>query len=351
MLNTERNLLIFTGIVIAIGALTLVQFGNPANMGVCIACFIRDISGGLGLQRVPVVQYIRPEIIGIVLGAFAMALATKNFKAVGGSSTMLRFIIGACVMIGALVFLGCPTRMILRLGAGDLNAVVGIFGFIAGLFIGFRFEKSGVSLGTPTPSAKSEALVFPFLIVGLLLLLVIAPSFIFFSEKGPAAMKAPLLLSLGIAFIVGALSQKSGFCFAGGIARPLFKKEYRIGTGILTMLIVVIIGNMILGKFNPSFASQPIAHTDGMFNFLGMLIVGWGSVMLAGCPLRQLVKAGSGNSDAAVTIMGFLVGAGIAHNFSLAASPKGVPENGQIAVAIIIVVFALIAVFNKKVAK
>lgn len=348
MLNTEKGLLILTGIIIAIGALVLVQFGNPANMGVCIACFIRDISGGLGLQRVPVVQYIRPEIIGIVLGAFVMALATKNFKPVGGSSTMLRFIIGTCVMIGALVFLGCPTRMILRLGAGDLNAVVGIFGFITGLFIGFKFEKSGVSLGTPTPSAKSEAMVFPFLNIGLLILVVLAPAFIFFSQKGPGAMHAPLLLSLGIAFVIGALSLKSGFCFAGGIARPLFKKEYRIGTGILTMLIIVLIGNMILGKFNLSFASQPIAHTDGIFNFLGMLIVGWGSVMLAGCPLRQLVKAGSGNSDAAVTIMGFLVGAAIAHNFSLAASPKGVPENGQIAVAIIVVLFLLIAVFNKK---
>ena len=36
-------------------------------MGMCIACFIRDIAGALGLHRAAVAQYIRPEIIGIVL--------------------------------------------------------------------------------------------------------------------------------------------------------------------------------------------------------------------------------------------------------------------------------------------
>ena len=39
-------------------------------------------------------------------------------------------------MIGALMFLGCPLRMVIRLGGGDLNALVGLVGFIAGILAG-----------------------------------------------------------------------------------------------------------------------------------------------------------------------------------------------------------------------
>ena len=33
-----------------------------------------------------------------------------------------------------------------------------------------------------------------------------------------------------------------------------------------------------------------------------MVLVGWGSVLLGGCPLRQLILAGEGNTDSAVTV-------------------------------------------------
>lgn len=47
-------------------------------------------------------------------------------------------------MIGALAFLGC-LRMVLRIGGGDLNAVVGLVGFTLGIFIGIQFLKRGFS--------------------------------------------------------------------------------------------------------------------------------------------------------------------------------------------------------------
>ncbi|MDO4799614.1 MAG: YedE-related selenium metabolism membrane protein, partial [Bacillota bacterium] len=49
--------ILLTGAVVGLAALILVAFGNPANMGFCIACFLRDISGALGLHRAEVVQY------------------------------------------------------------------------------------------------------------------------------------------------------------------------------------------------------------------------------------------------------------------------------------------------------
>ena len=139
----EHLPVILAGLVVGIASVVLVALGNPVNMGFCIACFLRDIAGGLGLHQASIVRYIRPEIIGLVLGAMIMALAGKEFKVRGGSSPMTRFVLGFCVMVGALMFLGCPLRMVIRLGGGDGNAILGLVGFIAGIFVGTLFLKKG----------------------------------------------------------------------------------------------------------------------------------------------------------------------------------------------------------------
>ena len=131
----ENRLVIVTAIVVGAAALLLQALGNPKNMGFCIACFERDIVGAVGLHSAEVVQYVRPEIIGIVLGSCIMALIGKEFRAQAGSAPATRFAVGALVMIGALVFLGCPLRMLLRMGGGDLNAFVGLLGFVIGALV------------------------------------------------------------------------------------------------------------------------------------------------------------------------------------------------------------------------
>ena len=67
------------GGIVGLIAVLLVVLGNPANMGFCIACFIRDTAGAVGLHQAAPVQYIRPEIIGLVLGAFIAAISSSGF--------------------------------------------------------------------------------------------------------------------------------------------------------------------------------------------------------------------------------------------------------------------------------
>ena len=81
----ENWLVIVTGVVVGLAALLLQALGNPKNMGFCIACFERDIAGALGLHSAAVVQYVRPEVIGIVLGSCIMALIGKEFRAQASS--------------------------------------------------------------------------------------------------------------------------------------------------------------------------------------------------------------------------------------------------------------------------
>ena len=154
-------IVVIAGAVVGLAAVVLTHLGNPANMGFCIACFLRDITGAVGMHSAAKVQYVRPEIIGLVLGAFIMSVATKEFRAKAGSSPATRFVLGAFVMIGALAFLGCPLRMVLRMGGGDLNAVVGLVGFTLGIFIGIQFLKNGFSLKRAYPVGKGEGGVLP----------------------------------------------------------------------------------------------------------------------------------------------------------------------------------------------
>ena len=179
-LKKERVAIIVGGAVIGVTASMLVFFGNPANMGFCIACFIRDTAGGLVLHRAEALQYIRPELVGLVLGSFLLATAMKEFSPRGGSAPVTRFVLGFCVMIDALMFLGCPIRMILRIAGGDLNAFAA---FVCGILIGTYFLNKGFSLQRTYRLPVSEGVIWPIVQLGLIVLLVAAPTFILFREN------------------------------------------------------------------------------------------------------------------------------------------------------------------------
>ena len=350
----ERIQIVIAGLIIGVIASLLVFFGNPSNMGFCIACFLRDTAGGLGLHRAAAVQYIRPEIIGLVLGSFGVALVKKEFSAKGGSAPVTRFVLGFFVMVGCLMFLGCPFRMILRLAGGDLNALLGLLGFALGILAGVFFLKRGYSLKRTYTQTKLDGVIFPVIQVVVFILLVAAPAFIFFTEAGggPGAKHAAVAISLIAGLIVGALAQRTRLCMVGGIRDIVLFREPKLLMGFGAILVSALVCNLILNGvgeatfFHLGFKGQPIAHTDGLWNCLGMLLVGFGCVLLGGCPLRQLVLSGEGSSDSAVTVLGLIVGAAFAHNFGLASSAEGPTANGKIAVVIGLVVVAAIGCLN-----
>lgn len=361
-MKKEYGLIALVGIIIGSLAVYLMKAGNPPNMGFCIACFERDIAGAIGLHMAKAVQYIRPEIIGIVLGALVAAFAFGEFKPVSGSAPAIRFVLGIFAMIGALVFLGCPLRMTIRLGAGDLNALVGLLGFVAGIWVGTLFLKRDFDLGKVEPSRGVEAYILPGVMVVLLLLLIFKPVVnlevggpVFFTkaEPGvvpppPGALRAPIVISLIAGLIVGFIAQRSRFCTVGGFRDLILFRETYLFIGWVALLIAIFIGNLIVGNFNLGFEKQPIAHTMQVWNFLGLFLVGLIGVLVGGCPFRQLILAAQGNGDSALFVLGMIVGAGISHTWLFAANPKLIPavsNYGQIAV-VFGLIFAIIVGLN-----
>ena len=350
MENTKnRNTInLILGAVIGVIAALLVHFGNPGNMGFCLACFWRDITGALGLHSAGPVKYLRPEVIGFVLGAFISSMAAGEFKSRGGSSPITRFTLGFTSMIGALVFLGCPLRLILRLGGGDLNALVGFAGFAVGILIGIYFLKKGFSLGRAYSQPKVAGYFMPAFVIILLVFLIAKPEFIGFSEEGPGSKHAPIIMSLVAGLIVGAIFQKRRLCTAGAIRDIFLVKDYGLFMGAFGIFLGALIMNLILGQFNLGFVDQPVAHNNHLGNFLGTLLLGFSSVLMGGCPIRQTVLSGQGDNDATITVLGLIVGAAFAHNFGLASSPKGVTTAGMVAVVICLVINLIIASTSKR---
>lgn len=339
--------IIATGVVFGLGAVLLVKAGNPGNYGFCAACQLRDIAGALGIHQAAALQYARPEILGFILGSFSLAKFSGEFRPRGGSNPLIRFVLGAMMMIGALVFLGCPLRGILRLAGGDLNGLTGLAGFAAGIAAGIVFLKNGYNLGRSRSfngSGAAAGYLAPVAAVILTVGVATHAVFLKFSVTGPGSFHAPVIVSLIAGLAAGALAWRTRMCLSGGFRNYfLVRDTYQLKI-YAVIFLAALIGNQYFGFFKLSYDGQPLAHTMHLWNFLGLFLTGLAAVLAGGCPLRQIIMSGEGDVDALFCLLGMLAGAGIAHSFNIAGSAAGVAVNGQIAIIAGIIVTAGIGV-------
>lgn len=400
------------GAFIGVVAAWLVSQGNPGNMGLCIACFLRDTVGFFGGAKANMgaVAYVRPEIIGLVLGAAAASFATKEFRPRGGSSTVLRFVLGFIFMTAALIFLGCTVRAWLRLGGGDLNALWGVLGIVVGVSVGALFLKGGYNLGRakhlPAPvgwlgvalavallalalasasgaapngftvtkaKAFATATVPPAVFLkgadGKLQTILkpegatLAPDGSIVAADGtvvasaeavakakpqPGGKRAPLAISLVAGLVLGVVAQRSRFCSIGGIRDVVLVRRFDLLFGVIGLLAGAFVANVALGQFNLGFENQPVAHTDALGNFAAMAVAGLAAVMLGGCPFRQVIMSGEGDADAFAAVLGMMAGAFVAHWQGIASSPKGLSTLGWPALGVMAAVLVAIALIKRE---
>ncbi len=85
-------------------------------------------------------------------------------------------------------------------------------------------------------------------------------------EGGPGAKHAAILISLAAGVIVGIVAQRTRLCMVGGIRDAVLFGE--------------------------------------LWNALGMYLAGFACILLGGCPMRQLILSGEGNTDSVVAVLG-----------------------------------------------
>jgi YedE family putative selenium metabolism protein len=176
-------------------------------------------------------------------------------------------------------------------------------------------------------------LLAPAVFVLMLAFLLTRPSFVLFSERGSAAQHAPLLISLSVGLVLGALAQRSRFCITGSVRDTLLMgRRSPLFWGFCAFLSGAFVTSLLTGRVNFGLYGQPGAHLDYLWSFLGMLLVGWLSVLIGGCPFRQLIKAGEGDADAGLAVVGMLLGGGLVQSWDIAATAAGVSLPGKVAV-------------------
>lgn len=336
MLNLfERHnlMVICSGLTLGILGVLLVLWGNPQNSGICVSCFVENSAGALGLHDNARMQYLRPELIGFVLGAVAAALFGREFKSRGGSAPLPRLLAGIFLIVGCAVFIGCPIKMFLRFLAGDLTTLTGILGLVAGVWLGLKGLAAGVHFGGSRKQAGGAGLWVPSGFVLLLIFALWPPGFLLHSTRGSAAESAPLMIALAVGLLLGALAQRSRFCVTGSIRDSLLMgRRSPLLWGLIAFLLSGLLTSVLTGQFKPGLYGQPGAHLDLLWSFLGMLLVGLISVLIGGCPFRQLIKSGEGDADAGLVVVGMFLGGGLVQSWQIAGTTAGVSLYGKVAV-------------------
>jgi hypothetical protein len=293
-------------------------------------------------------------------------------------------------------------RAWLRLGGGDLNALYGIAGIVAGVSLGTWFLVKGFNLGRAKHLSAAWGWSGPAIMAILLVLLLVVtfgtkPAFLtqtpakakataekaVISADGdvlkpdgaslvdgavvgadgavispaesveaakpmPGGLRAPLLISLFAGLALGIVAQRSRFCSIGGIRDALLVRRFDLLFGVLGLLIGAVVVNMVFGQFKLGFEGQPIAHTDALGNFAAMTVAGLAAVMLGGCPFRQVIMSGEGDADATVAVLGMVAGALFAHRMLVASSGAGLTEMAWPVLAVMFVVLVGIALFKRE---
>jgi YedE family putative selenium metabolism protein len=329
----ELYALSITGLILGAIGIVLISLGNPEHVGICISCYITNFAGSLGLHSNPLAQFPRPELIGILIGAYLLSLIRKQHHSRPTGDFMVRFIIGFIFMVGCAVFVGCPLRALFRLGFGDFSVLIGIAGFAVGVGFAATFEKAGFSLkGVLKDEKEKGSWILP--LIGLIIFIALASggAGLKLSVKGSGAVHAPIFMSLLFGMIMGALGQRSRYCTTAGIKNFLIGRDPHILIGSIMVVVSASLMNIIYGKYMVGFINYPGANVEYIWDFISMFLVGMGAVFVDGCPFRIIVRAGQGDSETLPVLMGMILAGGMTETLNIVSISEGITGQGKISV-------------------
>ena len=331
-------------------AVGLTALGNPASSGLCASCFLVNVAGSLHLHAKSSQSYLRPELLGIVLGAFFAAFSSREFRVRGGSSPVLHFVGGAFVLLGCEVFIGCPIKALLRTAGGGGAGVAGLLGLAAGVAFAAAFMRDGFGFRPKAGIPEAAGLALPGVAFILLFAASMGTDLFAGTGIGVGASHAPFAASAAAGIFFGAAGQRSRFCVTGSVQNAVLARDFREGAGTAAFLAVALLLNLFLGIFLPTVSLEPGAHTDLAWAFLAMAMTGFGAILISGCPFRQIVLASTGDMDAAAAMAGMLAAAALSVTLGIGSSPAGVTAAGKLAVLAGWMFFLAVGVRHRKTA-
>lgn len=116
----------------------------PSAYAFCLACHVRDLVNtvvNVVLRTTFQTTVIAKRALmvtspGVLLGAFLAARLSREHRAQPVQRPLIYFLLGFSVMTAGIIIFGCPTRIVLRAGYGELYGIVALVGMLVGIICG-----------------------------------------------------------------------------------------------------------------------------------------------------------------------------------------------------------------------
>jgi hypothetical protein len=135
--------------VLFVGVEVLLSVYPPSAYAFCLTCHTRDLVNRIVNSVFSTnfqVSVISRRILflsspAILLGAYAAARIYSERRILKADKPVRFFLYGFVIMILGILIFGCPTRLILRSGYGDIYAIAGVIAMVAGIVLGTLLLK------------------------------------------------------------------------------------------------------------------------------------------------------------------------------------------------------------------
>jgi uncharacterized membrane protein YedE/YeeE len=113
----------------------------PSAYAFCLSCHVRDlvntVSNAAFLTKFPATEVAQRALMltspGVFLGALIAARANREIRPRKADRPLLFAVLGFLVMTIGIVIFGCPTRITLRAGYGEVYGIVALLGMFGGI--------------------------------------------------------------------------------------------------------------------------------------------------------------------------------------------------------------------------
>jgi hypothetical protein len=131
------------------------SFYPPSAYAFCLTCHTRDlVNSFMNLLTGSHHQtaYLAKRVFmvtspALLIGAFVAARVTGEHRHRKSSHPFFSFAAGFFIMIIGIVIFGCPTRLLIRSGYGDLYGIIAVGGMCMGVWIGTGILRSWARKG------------------------------------------------------------------------------------------------------------------------------------------------------------------------------------------------------------
>lgn len=138
--------------LMAVSVQVLLNVQPPPAYGICMACHTRDLVNWFANHLAGIRWEIAPvsttlpllTTVGVLIGATVAARRNREFRWLSLGRRGRSLICGILVINGAIVAVGCPTRLLLLSAYGEVLGLVGVAGVIGGIILGTLLLKKGI---------------------------------------------------------------------------------------------------------------------------------------------------------------------------------------------------------------